>query len=75
MYIADPQVHKVYYVNTVGTISTFAGTGTAGSGTAGSATDGVATLQTLNSPQGIAVDSTGTTPSMAIVMEYISEGD
>ena len=70
MYIADPDGNKVYYVNTAGTISTFAGTGTAGS-----ATNGVATSQKLNYPRGVAVDSTGTMPSPAIVMEYVSEGD
>ena len=70
MCIADTYGNKVYCVNTVGAISTFAGTGSYGP-----ATNGVATSQTLNYPVGVAVDSTGTTPSMAIVMGSISEGD
>lgn len=55
VYISDTQNHRIRMVNTSGTISTIAGTGTSGySGDGNSAT----TAQ-LNSPSGIAVDTSG----------------
>jgi sugar lactone lactonase YvrE len=53
-YIADSGNHEVLKVNTSGTLSIFAGTGTSGTITAGTATS-----SKLNSPTGVAVDSSG----------------
>jgi sugar lactone lactonase YvrE len=53
-YIADGGNSEVLKVNTSGTLSVFAGTGTSGTITAGAATS-----SKLNSPTGVAVDSSG----------------
>jgi sugar lactone lactonase YvrE len=53
-YIADGGNHEVLKVNTSGTLSVFAGTGTSGTVTAGAATS-----SNLNSPTRVAVDSSG----------------
>lgn len=56
VYIADTASNKVRVVNSAtGTISTFAGTGTAGS----SGDGGAASAAELNAPNGIALDSAG----------------
>ncbi|MFE7842180.1 RICIN domain-containing protein [Streptomyces sp. NPDC057474] len=56
VYIADAGNHRVRKIATDGTISTFAGTGTAGSSGDGA----LATAAELDRPYGVAVDSTGT---------------
>ncbi len=55
VYIADQLNHRIRMVTPAGTISTFAGTGTAGYAGDGAA----ATSAELYSPSGIAVDSSG----------------
>lgn len=55
LYIADPPTNRVRVVNTGETISTVAGTGTAGF----SGDGGPAASAELNSPNGVAVDSSG----------------
>jgi len=56
VYIADYQNNKIRMVlNSAGTISTYAGTGTSGN----SGDGGPATYALLNGPQGVAVDSNG----------------
>jgi sugar lactone lactonase YvrE len=55
VYIADTDNHRVRQVNSLGTITTVAGNGTAGYFGEG----GPATATTLNSPAGVAVDSSG----------------
>ncbi|MEU5050315.1 RICIN domain-containing protein [Streptomyces sp. NPDC021096] len=55
LYIADHNNHRVRKVAADGKISTLAGTGTAGF----SGDDGLATAARLNTPLGVAVDSTG----------------
>jgi uncharacterized repeat protein (TIGR02543 family) len=55
LYIADQLNHRIRKVATDGTISTVAGTGTAGY----SGDSGVATSAQLNTPLGVAVDSSG----------------
>ncbi len=56
LYISDRYSHKVRKLDvTTGIVSTVAGTGTSGSG----GDNGVATSATLNSPLGIAFDSSG----------------
>ena len=55
LYIADGYNHRIRKVDAAGTITTVAGTGTAGYG--GDA--GPATAAQLNSPYGVAVDSSG----------------
>jgi NHL repeat len=55
LYVADTGNNKVRRIGTGGTISTFAGTGTAGAGGDGAA----ATAATLSGPTGVAVDAAG----------------
>ncbi len=55
LYIADQQDQRVRKVDTKGTITTFAGTGTRGF----SGDNGPASSATLNSPYGVAVDAAG----------------
>ena len=55
LFIADQFNHRIRKITPSGTISTFAGTGTAGF----SGDDGPATGARLNSPFGVAVDSLG----------------
>jgi hypothetical protein len=55
VFISDMSNHRVRTVSAAGIITTFAGTGTAGYNGDGIA----ATTAQLNSPQGVAVDSTG----------------
>jgi uncharacterized protein (TIGR03437 family) len=55
LYIADTANNVIRQVNSKGVITTIAGTGAAGSTGDG----GAATAATFNSPQGIAVDSSG----------------
>ncbi|MBI2889796.1 MAG: hypothetical protein HYY13_03320 [Nitrospirae bacterium] len=55
IYIADRANHRVRKVTTAGTISTVAGNGTAGF----SGDNGAATLANLNTPSGVALDSSG----------------
>lgn len=54
IYIADTYNHRVRKIDSGGTISTMAGTGTAGFNG-----DGIATTHQLNTPQAVAVDSLG----------------
>ena len=55
VYIADTRNHRVRKVDSSGTITTFAGTGTVGFGGDG----GSATSSLLNRPTGVAVDGSG----------------
>jgi hypothetical protein len=55
IYIAEWSNHRIRKVSSSGTITTFAGTGTAGFGGDG----GPATDAALDSPEGVAVDSAG----------------
>ena len=55
LYIADASNHRIRKVDTSGNISTVAGTGTSSFGGDG----GAATSATLNSPRGVALDSSG----------------
>ncbi len=57
VYIADYSAHEVDRVTPSGTLSIFAGTGTAGTQTASTA--GVATSTNLGGPNGVALDSSG----------------
>ena len=54
VYIADTGNHRIEKVTSGGTLSIIAGTGSSGAPTAG-----VATSSTLNTPGGVAVDSSG----------------
>lgn len=56
LYIAEQSSSKIRRIAPNGIISTFAGTGTA---SAPASPVGVATSQTLNGPQGLAIDSSG----------------
>ncbi len=53
VYIADSYNNKIREIATDGTVTTFAGTGTAGNN------DGLASSATFNTPYGITVDSNG----------------
>ena len=55
LYIADAHNHRIRKVDTTGTISTIAGTGTSGF----SGDGGAATTAQLNQPEGVAVDGAG----------------
>ena len=55
LYITDRNRHRVRKVDTAGTITTVAGTGTAGF----SGDDGPATSAQINRPEGVAVDESG----------------
>jgi sugar lactone lactonase YvrE len=55
LYFSDPVDNRVYSISPSGTIATVAGTGVAGY----SGDDGPATAAQLNSPSGLAVDSSG----------------
>ena len=60
VYIADGNNHRVRRVDASGSISTFAGSGTAGPGNGGLGGDGgAATSARLNNPTGLAVDGAG----------------
>ncbi len=52
LYIADSNNHKIRKVDSVGTVSTFAGNGTAGN------SDGTGLISSLSYPRGIATDGT-----------------
>ncbi len=54
-YIADTANHRIRQITPGGIINTIAGTGTAGA----DGDNGPATLATLNSPESVAIDSTG----------------
>jgi len=54
-YIADSANHRIRQITSAGLILTIAGTGAAGA----DGDNGPATLATLNSPQSVAIDSTG----------------
>lgn len=55
LFVSDTQNHRIRKVNSSGIITTLAGSGTAGYGGDG----GAATAATINTPGGIAVDSSG----------------
>jgi uncharacterized protein (TIGR03437 family) len=55
LYIADPDNHRILKVTAAGIISTVAGNGQAGSAGDG----GLATVASLNTPHGVAVDAKG----------------
>jgi uncharacterized protein (TIGR03437 family) len=65
MYIADTANHRIRRINTDGTITTIAGTGTAGSDGDGAA----ATSATLSQPVDVAVDSAGN----VYIVEYTGQ--
>jgi|GEM_PF-1350957 len=54
LYIADRSNNKIRKITSSGTVSTFAGSGSAGS------TNGVGTSASFNAPSGLAVDAMGT---------------
>ena len=59
LYIADRGSHRIRKVDTTGTISTLAGTGSYGSSGGFSGDGGPAVSAQLNDPYGVAVDSAG----------------
>ena len=53
VYVADKNNHKIRKIDSLGNVTTLAGSGSAGS------TNGQGTAALFNQPQGVAVDSSG----------------